>query len=72
MDLRAVLDGLEERTSTFACQGIDYPAGRPVAVLTTPLGPVSKLQTFFPFHTEVRVQFMTTYGIIFSHIGVEK
>jgi hypothetical protein len=39
VDLRAVLDGLEERTFTFACQGIDRPAGRLVAVLTTPSRP---------------------------------
>lgn len=39
MDLRAVLDGLEERTFTFACQGIDCPAERLVAVPTKPSRP---------------------------------
>lgn len=34
--LRACLDGLEDRTFTIACQGIDCPAGRLVAVPTRP------------------------------------
>jgi hypothetical protein len=75
-DLRAVMDGLEDRTLSFACQGIDCAAGRLVAVPTTLFRPsvcgAIKFRTFFSFQTEALVQFMTIYGIILSHGGVEK